>query len=160
MRRLRFGLLLLVFAWLCGCATMRTDARYDDSVDLSSLKTFRFATKIDPPAVAAGAPGTYAPEANDRIRSLITSDLSARGIQRTESDDADMVVSFLVGTWAKDARTAMDSGINGELWIHFLQTSTDRVFFQGSAQTTFYSSMKPAEEVEKAVTAILAELPR
>jgi hypothetical protein len=77
----------------------------------------------------------------------------------TDAADADVVISYKVGTWAKNAQTAMDGGINGKLWIHFLEPKTQQVIFQGSAQVTWYSSMDPAEEIEKAVSAILAELP-
>ena len=159
MKCLRSGSVCILLAALVGCASLRTEAHYDTAVDFSKLATFRFADDVAPPAVAAGASGDYAPKANEQIRDQIQQTLTARSMTSTDAAYADVVISHKVGTWAKNAQTAMDGGINGKLWIHFLEPNTQQVIFQGSAQVTWYSSMDPALEIEKAVSAILAELP-
>lgn len=169
MKTLKFIPLLLLFV-LTSCSTVRVVSDYDSHTDFSKYKTFAFYK-----------PGIDKAKISDldkkRIMREIEDNLAAKGM--TKSETPDMLVSLFTkereridvynnnygfwgygyGSWYGDS--SVSSSTEGTLYIDFIDTKKNELFWQGIGKGDLVMSSVERKEarIKEIVTKILAQYP-
>ncbi|MEQ8734437.1 MAG: DUF4136 domain-containing protein [Rhodospirillaceae bacterium] len=104
---------------LAGCASQITAwSDYDPSRDFSSIRTYAWAS--DEPFLHPTSDEPHATPLNDRrIRRAVEHEMAQKGITKTSTETADIVISFTVGTREK-IRTSTEGTVwyRSRYWRH------------------------------------------
>ena len=163
--------ILLASVAVVGCASSTPVVEKDDSFDFAAVSTYAWVTD-EPVMIAFGEdqPNVRTKENELRVRAAIERELAARGIEKSDAAEAQLLVAFSVGTRMRyrlegGDRTSNftdgpgDKQTKGTLNIYLLDQETDREIWHGSTSKWLRKSEDPEEVINAAVAKIMAVFP-
>lgn len=109
---------LLLASLLTGCATIKTGSHQDESVSFDNYRSFTWISD-DPLILGAAEPPPISPLTKKKIVQAIEGELRKKGFTYlTNSDQADFIVSYTVGTREKIDSTSYPTAYRGEWGWH------------------------------------------
>ena len=169
---------LLLLVALSGCASIAVNQDYNPRTDFGSYHTFRWAPEPQNPTGDARIDNN--PLLDSRIRSAVERHLTAKGFQKRDGSNADLLVAYQVAisdetdistlsTYYGYRRTGIivqDTRIReyeqGTLILDLVDASRNELVWRGTAQSEIRSDMSPQDRearIDEAVRTILAQYP-
>jgi len=171
MRSAVLSSVLLAATGLVGCASSTPLVEKDEAYDFAAVSTYAWVTE-DPVLITFGQDqeNVRTKENEARIRAAIERELSARGIEKTDADTAQVIVAFSVGTRMRyrleggDRTNALTDGpgqkqTQGTLNIYLLDRETDHEVWHGSTSKWLKKTDDPDAIINEAVAKIMARFP-
>ena len=168
---------------LWSCAGNKANIDYDTRVDFSAYKTYVWSEKTDD---ATKQSKVDSPLVHQRVRESIEENLQAKGLQRADAAQADLLVtyhlsvavtgrtsssvSFGVGSFGSHSSVGLSVGVpvggrnieEGTLVIDMIDTKTNSLVWQGAASRQLSRSPTPEKTkamVDEVVSEMLAGYP-
>lgn len=179
--RLNYFVLLSVLLW--SCAGNKPSVDYDTTVDFNTYKTYAWSEKTDDTTKKSIADS---PLVHQRVRESIEEQLQAKGLQRVDAAQADLMVayhlsvavtghtsssvSFGVGSYGHRSSVGLSVGVpvggrtieEGTLLIDIVDAKKNSVVWQGASSRQLSRSPTPEKTkavVDEVVSEILAGYP-
>ena len=169
-----FALLLACLA--TGCSSLEVHTDWDQSTDFSQLKTYSWATAVQPDTGNAQIDDDLFDE---RIRRAVDQDLSAKGYQKLSAGTPDFLVSYKItvkdqtdvdsmptlgygGRWAGGGEVFTVHYQMGTLFLDLKSTATGKLIWRGIATDVVEPSKTPEKgdaKIINSVDAVLANFP-
>jgi hypothetical protein len=146
---LRFlvALVLVLCAPMTACSKqLRAETDYVEGTDFSKYQTYRWITD-DLVLIQSGSgdPAIRTLENERRIRAAVDRGLAAKGLKKVDSEEAQLIVAFTVGT---KARYKLEGG------------ATQRQIWSAWTKKNLEPGTDPDTVIGAAVAALLSKLPR
>jgi Domain of unknown function (DUF4136) len=169
------------------CATLNVQTDYDVDADFTNLRTFAWLDPPiveDRPPPADTDPFAYNSLLDKRVRAAVTANLEARDFEPAASDAADFLLRYYVvfrdrvrsspyyggayvsgpygpywGPYGYYAGTTSYTYSEGTLVIDVIDPKTHQIIWRGWAESPNYDGSFDAEEVDGAVSAVMARFP-
>ncbi len=175
-----FFLYMVAVVVLSGCSSISVSRDYDETVNFSALKTFAWKDAVQP---ETGNPRIDNDLIDDRIRTAVNRELTAKGFRLAKQGFADFQVSYFVeykqrigggtvsvgmggGTGGRYGGVGYNTGISdyeeGHLTIDMIDPSDDKTFWRGVGRRTSYETSNPkkiTKIVNQSVSGILKKFP-
>lgn len=143
---------LIVSMFATGCATERfkTDARVDTTYDFEGVKSFAFDVKRE--KVASSDNGKI-------IETALREGLVARGFEEVDKGEADVLISFDIGVFARGGMSGalQRTRQHGDITIWVYDASSGENIWYGWAETALRPGDQPEPTIRAAVEAIFGE---
>jgi hypothetical protein len=165
--------LLLALALASGCYNIKTGSEYDYSADFSSYATYAWVTEdLTLIGTGTGNPAIRNEQNETWIREAVDRSLTQRGLEKVPIDEAQLVVTFVVGT--KEELRLEGGGTNygflgakgeppkyykGSLSIDLFDRATRRQIWHGWASKPLDPGDDPQRVIDDAVARIMAAFP-
>ncbi len=162
---------LLASAGVIGCASSTPVVEKDDGFDFAAVSTYAWITD-EPVLINFGAeqPNVRTKENELRVRAAVERELAARGMEKSDAADAQLLVAFSVGTRMRYRLEGGDRSSNftegpgekqtkGTLNIYLLDRASDREVWHGSTSKWLSKSEDPEAVINAAVGKIMAVFP-
>ncbi len=162
---------LLASASVMGCASSTPVVEKDDGFDFAAVSSYAWVTD-EPVLINFGddQPNVRTKENELRVRAAIERELAARGIEKSDAGDAQLLVAFSVGTRMRYRLEGGDRTSNftdgpgqkqtkGTLNIYLLDRETDREVWHGSTSKWLRKTDDPDAVVNAAVGKIMSVFP-
>lgn len=173
-----------IAALLAACSTIKTVHDSDPSADFTRYRTWAWISDENLIAPKAGeAPVSYvSPLDEQRIRRAVEADLAAKGYRKADRAEADLIVSFTVGTeektrvystptaggyyddygyggWYGGSEVRTQQYTEGTLSVQFYERQSKNAVWVGWGSKRVSRSDDSEKVINEAVTRILEEFP-
>jgi hypothetical protein len=180
-----YGALILIGAFVTGCATVKSGAHHDEFASFGNYQSFAWIA--DKPLILGdGDQPSISPLAEKKIVQAINDELTGKGFTYSENpDQADFVVAYTVGTREKIVATSYPTAYRGRwgwhlygryyyqtevvhrtytegtLGIDIFDGKTKKPVWHGWASKTVTSADRndPSPAIEEAVAEIIKRFP-
>jgi hypothetical protein len=173
---LRFlvALVLVLCAPMTACSKqLRAETDYVEGTDFSKYQTYRWITD-DLVLIQSGSgdPAIRTLENERRIRAAVDRGLAAKGLKKVDSEEAQLIVAFTVGTKARyklegggsldlDLITGESASVTrGTLTLYLFDHATQRQIWSAWTKKNLEPGTDPDTVIGAAVAALLSKLPR
>jgi hypothetical protein len=177
------ALAVALAALLAACSTIKTVHDSDPSADFTRYRTWAWISDENLIAPKAGeAPVSYvSPLDEQRIRRAVEADLSAKGYRKAERAEADLIVSFTIGTeektrvystptggyyddygyggWYGGSEVRTQQYTEGTLSVQFFERETKKAVWVGGGSKRVSRSDDSEKVINEAATKILQKFP-
>lgn len=165
---------------LSGCSSVNVVHDYDESVDFNALKTYAWKHAKQP---QTGNPRIDNDLIDERVRTAMNSELTAKGFRLVDGAEADFQVAYFVeykqrvggssvsfgvgrGSYGRHGGVGYSTTISdyeeGHLTIDVIDPTTDKNFWRGIGRRTSYESNNPkkiTKVVNQSVASVLKKFP-
>jgi hypothetical protein len=167
-------LALVLPAPLAGCAKqLKAEAEYAEGTDFSKYQTYRWITD-DLVLIQSGSgdPAIRTLDNEKRIRAAVERGLAAKGLKKVDSEDAQLVIAFTVGTKIHyklqgggssdlDLITGDSASVTrGKLTLYVFDHATQRQIWSASTKKNLEPGTDPDTVINEAVAVLLSKFPR
>jgi hypothetical protein len=168
------ALALALAAPMTGCSKqMRAETHYVEGTDFSKYQTYRWITD-DLVLIQSGSgdPVIRTLENEKRIRAAVDRGLAEKGLQKVDSEDAQLIIAFTVGTKAHyklqgggsldlDLITGDSASVTrGTLTLYLFDHATQRQIWSAWTKKNLEPGTDPDTVIDAAVAVLLSKLPR
>jgi len=171
MNRTVIVLLACALLIIAGCAGVSVTTDYDEEVDFSSYRTFRFAVDTLKPGTTGNRPQSLL---DKRVKRAIESEMEAKGYQLRPEGKPDLLVAYKINVrnkadvtteWHKYRwRTAkkvvrVDRYKEGTMVLDFIDPDLNQLVWRGWGTGVLGTPDQADEDITKSIRAILKKFP-